>query len=191
MMRVFSRLASYCHDWERDRLFVFLGMLSRDKDGYALQILHPDLKPKHLNESNALLKSQNENWIKDKLSPSVYARFAQAFGKNIETIRNQFSHHNSLALQKPDINLTHEINEIRKLTAYDRKRKNSVPKSIKDLLQREGVLISWEMNDHQLKLKSLTSAQIIHLKGKNLDGKAITESRHSDLFVKMVEALFS
>ena len=191
MMRVFSRLASYCHDWERDRLFVFLGMLSRDKDGYALQILHPDLKPKHLNESNALLKSQNENWIKDKLSPSVYARFAQAFGKNIETIRNQFSHHNSLALQKPDINLTHEINEIRKLTAYDRKRKNSVSKSIKDLLQREGILISWEMNDHQLKLKSLTSAQIIHLKGKNLDGKAITESRHSDLFVKMVEALFS
>lgn len=186
MMRVYSRLTGFAADWERDRLFVFLGLLMRRKklaSGntiHAYGDLHNDLSAKELKALN-FFKSENPKSI----LADDWPLFSKHFGCGKPKIRNDFAHYNTLALDKPDINLTKEMNRMRRLMAYDRKRKNSVSKSIRELLEREGFKPTWKVENHNLVLKNMGTIPIHHL-GK----EKIPEHRHSLLYTDMVQALF-
>ena len=96
------------------------------------------------------------------------------------------------------LNLTCWVNCARDLMSYDRKLKNAVSQSIMELLEREGFILKWEMNDkHQLCNATIKSRVVQHLGDKKFplkeDRKSfrhITESLHSDAFVKMLAVAF-
>lgn len=47
--------------------------------------------------------------------------------------------------------LTYLVNAVRSMMSYDRKLKNAVSKSITELMEREGLLLDWEMREDRLK----------------------------------------
>ncbi len=129
---------------------------------------------------------------------------------NIDT-RNDLMHFNPLYKpyyqttdshpNKPDkvpvLALSDMINNVRNLLGYDRKLKNAVAKSIKELLARRGIIISWQQcSPHGALHNAFVKAQNIeHLKGKlNLEKrskqKKIFENVHSKDYVKMVGKVF-
>ena len=83
------------------------------------------------------------------------------------------------------LNLTEAVNDTRRLMAYDRKLKNAVSKSVKEMLRREGLDLSWQMEGHQLGSAKIAPRQIEHLDDKN-----IRENLHGDAFVVMAAAMF-
>jgi len=107
------------------------------------------------------------------------------------------------------LNLSDWVNKTRKLMAYDRKLKNSVSKSLKELLQREGLILSWKMSDdHQLTQASLKAKTAIHVSEKafpmldqtgklkkdnkgRLIKRKIEEALHSPEFVSMMATVFA
>lgn len=130
------------------------------------------------------------------------------------SIRNDFAHFNMLygkqrTTESPSnktlrcpvamgLNLTCWVNCARDLMSYDRKLKNAVSQSIMELLEREGFILKWEMNsNHQLCNATLESRVVHHLGDKKFPLKAdkrafcrITESLHSDAFVRMLAVAF-
>lgn len=208
MMRVLSRLIDYAGTWERDRMFVFLGLIAEQN---ARASAHGEKPIFTLTSSNLSRLTGGRVWYRQKdgvgeailpdlLTAENRALFDTHFGKEKAQIRNDFAHYNNISLDRDDIDLTAEMNRIRNLLAYDRKLKNVVSKSIKDLLEREGFSISWNTESHELRLKSVLSDKIDHLaaavkKLKDRDQRAmlqakLKETRHSRLMVNMVAELF-
>ena len=70
--------------------------------------------------------------------------------------------------------------------SYDRKLKNSVSRSIIELMARENLIISWEMENHSLAHARIGSREIRHL-----DDTGIVEALHGERFVAMAATLFS
>jgi hypothetical protein len=208
MMRVLSRLIDYAGTWERDRMFVFLGLVAEQNARASAQGHKPVFT---LNSSGLSRLTGGRHWYRqeggkeeailpDLLTAENRSLFDTHFGKEKAQIRNDFAHYNNISLDRDDIDLTAEINRIRSLLAYDRKLKNAVSKSIKDLLAREGFSISWNTENHQLRLKSVSSDKIDHLaaavrKLKDREQRAkvqgaLKETKHSRLMVDMVAELF-
>ena len=93
----------------------------------------------------------------------IYTELNQLFyiDKN-KKIRNNFAHFNDLR-KKKKINLTKLLNDARQLTSYDRKIKNSVAKSIKELLLKNNVKIEFSIKGHELEFKKAKAVDIPHL----------------------------
>lgn len=98
------------------------------------------------------------------------------------------------------LDLTHWVNQTRQLMGYDRKLKNAVSLSVKELLARHGLDISWRMHTagsaHLLIDASLSSRNAPHLGKLKLllkDGgkpPLIFEALHGEAFARMAAALF-
>ena len=93
--------------------------------------------------------------------------------KETRDIRNRIDHFNFLKTGTR-IDLTELINDARHMMRYDRKLKNSVSKAIADLVQREGLYLTWEIDansrqdrcersNHGLKLTRMDAKTICHL----------------------------
>ncbi len=173
MMQILARLADYAGLWERDLYFVTLALLHQQ-----------GLTPAGSFTSTDKLASGQIVAALRSLSPvgtSICADIEKYFSlRATKDIRNGLQHFNMLR-EVPPLNLTHWINQTRALMAYDRKFKNAVSLSVKELLLREGIEIAWEMQCHKLTLPHIASKSITHMGG---DGP--TEVLHSDLFTAMV-----
>lgn len=124
----------------------------------------------------------------------------------LSEIRNDLSHLNSLHQEPANLNLTALVNRARTLMSYDRKLKNAVSLSIKELLERESLLLRWsiagrygtaEAKVHEVadaKIKGKTAKHLggwtLRLKACN-DAVAISENLCSDHHLNAVARLFA
>ncbi|MDP8996458.1 MAG: type VI-A CRISPR-associated RNA-guided ribonuclease Cas13a [Pseudomonadota bacterium] len=181
MMRVVSRLVDFAGLWERDGYFIALALMrlnGKKPDDVLLNGMDGKFRKQgHLPEDN---KDVEANFLK-----SLHRFHAP----DARTIRNDMAHFKFM--NGDDVDLTKAINEVRVLMTYDRKLKNAVAKSIKDIFAQEGLEVDWKMDSHQLKLASIRSEKITHLtKAKIPIGNAKpTEAQHSESFVAMVKQL--
>lgn len=109
--------------------------------------------------------------------------------------RNALAHFNMLQgltdTADVTLNLTDWVNNTRQLMAYDRKLKNAVSKSIKDLLVREGFQLTWRMQNHQLVDASVTARTARHLGKQSFEACSETQKNSKPKRVKLEEALHS
>ncbi len=188
MMAVLGRLVDYAGLLERDLYFTMLAMIYQ-RGALASDAFEED-GIEYLKNGQILFafNKKADNYtdlfgsIKDK------DKFNLNAAKNL---RNIFAHFNMLRGDKqPD--LTQMVNDARIMMAYDRKLKNAVSKSIKDLLAREGLTIEWTMNEsHILECATVVTAEANHLGGTKSGGEKITEALHGEQYVSMVKTLFN
>lgn len=190
MTRIVSRLVDYAGLWERDGYFIALALL-------ALQ----GKKPMDVFGRKA------ENFCKQGHLPYDVTQIDPAFLKLMERfhspsrrdIRNSIDHFSFMS--GTDVDLTSAVNDVRDLMGYDRKLKNAVAKSIKELVWQHGLELEWTMDArHRLRLQALRSRSMTHL-AKNRKWKAFktlpettqasfTQPFHEDAFVAMARQLF-
>ena len=194
LMQVLGRLADYAGLWERDLYFTTLALTSL-QNKHPRDIFNKDGR-KALNNGrivNALRALENSQDIEKR---TIFCRMQQSFGKDFlmdgeqgkgaASIRNDLLHFNMLRDPDTPLDLTDSVNRTRQLMAYDRKLKNAVSQSIKEMLAREGFDLTWTMKDHRLERAKVKVRQAVHLKEKK-----IKENLHGTQFVKMVASLFN
>lgn len=192
MMRVIARLIDFAGVWERDRFFVFLALIERQRakdkpDSNGLPQDYPkapDLKSRRVEAG--YLNVENS------------ALFEEHFGSDAEQIRNDLAHFSVLAADRLPLNLTKEINRVRDLMSYDRKLKNAVTKSIIELMDREGFSLKWQVAEHRMVKPVLAPRKIEHLKLVKVEGftdrktkrPKIEETFHSRALSSMIGQVF-
>jgi len=109
-------------------------------------------------------------------------------------IRNDFAHYNVLrGKNRATLNLSYLVNPVRSLLGYDRKLKNAVAKSIRKILEEEGVTIKWQLVEDRLKNAEIIPIVETHLADlRKMDGKWVdfVLPKSSPRFTSMVQALF-
>ena len=213
IMAVMGRLADYAGLFERDLYFATLALLHTrqlrpgdvfkpkgEELFYKGQIIsalteHKRGRP----EAAAILAGLAEHFpqIWDENPDGTLRMIPSRHPDSVVGVRNERAH---LGFELP---LTASVNKVRQLMAYDRKLKNAVSKSILDLLDREGIELSWKM-DATGAGHSLTDAVLRHESAKHLgemklplankksDPPQVTldEPMHSKGFVAMLAFVF-
>ncbi|MCK2169089.1 type VI-A CRISPR-associated RNA-guided ribonuclease Cas13a [Thalassospira xiamenensis] len=204
MMGVLGRLVDFAGLWERDFYFVMLALIH-----------HRDLTP------DVVFKSAGQKYLANgqivEARRNILAAAPVAFMDDLngtlpfdDTLagaRNDLMHFNMLrGDQSPD--LTEFINLTRDLMKYDRKLKNAVSKSVREMLSREGMETDWRMDDrngeHRLCDAVIQVRQARHFQGGKIKirsklqargpkdrrgGVAITENLHSPYLVERIARL--
>ena len=190
LMGVLGRLVDYAGLWERDLYFTTLALVWRGHKK-PNDVFHGE-GLKHLKDGRIVpalreLKESQDNDVK-----TMFGQLERLFGEDFldgkcgaASVRNNLMHFNMLHGWNPVLNLTETVNDTRRLMVYDRKLKNAVSQSIKEMLAREGLDLTWEMRGHRLECAKIKVRQAMHLKDKN-----IKEDLHGDQFVKMAASLF-
>ncbi|MBM3546891.1 MAG: hypothetical protein FJX54_08055 [Alphaproteobacteria bacterium] len=196
LMAVLGRLVDYSGLWERDLYFVTLALIHR-----------AGRRPADVLPADGLRFLANGQIVEAvrRLEPDLQSRLLDCLGdidKNGKVrIRNRFAHFNMLQPGNLPVDLTRCVNDARELMAYDRKLRNAVTQSVKELLAREGLMLGWAMGaDHRLSAATLATRQAQHL-GKTRRGEKgwherklrpipILEDLHGRRFVDMAAALF-
>lgn len=197
LMAVLARLADYAGLWERDLYFVSLALCYHEGLNPGEIFGESGVHGNYFDGGEIVEAVRNESSPNKVIQTKVQALFGancleSRVGKGgLAEIRNALSHFNMLRPPKgqPDpapINLTHWVNQTRSLLTHDRKLKNSVSKSIMELLAREGLLLTWQTNsEHQLVLNNVSTKKIAHL-----GAKQGTEPHHSTAYCAMVRQVF-
>ena len=193
-MQVLGRLADYAWLWERDLYFTTLALIADNekspKDVFQEKKFEKELEGlrngRIVEAVRALKKSHDVDGKK------IFGRLQRLFGDKFHDgkngtarDRNYLAHFNMLRDPNTRLNLTDSVNRTRRLVAYDRKLKNAVSQSIKEMLAREGFDLTWTMKDHELRSARIRTRQAFHL-----GGKTIREDLHGTKFVSMTAALF-
>ena len=199
LMQVLGRLADYAWLWERDLYFTTLALIADNgkspKGVFQEKKFEKELEGlrngRIVEAVRALKKSHDVDGKK------IFGRLQRLFGRNFHDgkngtarDRNYLAHFNMLRGPNTRLNLTDSVNRTRRLVAYDRKLKNAVSQSIKEMLAREGFALTWTMKDHELASARIRTRQAFHLGGERIDGKRIREDLHGAKFVSMTAALF-
>ena len=194
LMGVLGRLVDYAGLWERDLYFVTLALIAREQktpqdvfESEGLDGLKDGQIVKAIRDLRGQAESSDGRAIFDQLKGLFGEHFLDRRpGKNgVVTIRNALMHFNMMQDKTKPLNLTEAVNQTRRLMAYDRKLKNAVSQSIKEMLAREGLDLTWTMQDHQLSSATIKPRQAVHL-----ERKRIRESLHGEAFVAMAATLF-
>lgn len=187
LMQVLGRLADYACLWERDLYFTTLALIARKGKSPTDVFQEEGLGNGRIVEAVRALKKSHDDDGK-KIFGDLQRLFGHNFhdGKNgTARDRNYLAHFNMLRGPNTRLNLTASVNRTRRLVDYDRKLKNAVSQSIKEMLAREGFDLTWTMNGHRLACAKVKARQAVHLKEKK-----IRENLHGGQFVKMVAFLF-
>ena len=197
LMETLGRLVDYAGLWERDLYFATLGLVhlrglkAEDVfEGKGLKRLRAGRivdAVREIEKSGKIEKSGNEH------CRAVFGQLERLFGRNFlnakgdaVSVRNDLMHFNMLRDKTRRLDMTGIVNDARRLMSYDRKLKNAVSRSIIELMARENLTLSWEMENH-----SLARARIGFREIRHLDDDGIVEALHGARFVAMVATLFS
>jgi hypothetical protein len=187
LLAVWGRLLDYSGLWERDLYFSVLALLHLTGVAPANAFSKDGLKMlKNGQIASALQHGQPASIIADGLTPH-FTGVCKKDSRAIK-IRNKLAHLNMLRSRDP-VDLTFWINQARELMAHDRKLKNAVSQSVRELLHRENLDLTWSMEEqpkHNLGASTVMTRQAFHL-----GGRSIAEDLHSDDYVRMAAALFS
>lgn len=169
-----ARLIGYAQDWERDMFFLLFALKYRGA-------LHRDISVEGIFSGNVVSKFTRRNNKKDTqknyldiqeqdiLLRLCWPNINQSLISIIK-IRNPIAHlnHFTQSKKKAEYSLSNMINAVRILLYYDRKRQNSVTKTIKDLLMNEyHIKIKWirnSSNKNNLSICKAANKPIVHLK---------------------------
>ena len=177
LFRILHRLAGYTSLWERDLQFKLKGEFPEDK--YIDEIFNSDgnNNQKYKNGGIAykyvdflIEKEEGKRAGKNKVK-----KRSEKEGSFI--IRNYIAHFNYI----PDAekSILEMLEELRALLKYDRKLKNAVMKSVKDIFKEYGFIvefgISHESNSKKIKVVNVESEKIKHLKNNGLVTKRNSE----------------
>ena len=191
LMQVLGRLADYACLWERDLYFTTLALIAdkgkSPKDVFQEKALELLRNGRIVDAVKKLEESRDDDG--KKIFGELQRLFGDKFhdGKNgTARDRNYLAHFNMLRDSNAPLDMTRSVNRTRRLVAYDRKLKNSVAQSIKEMLAREGFDLTWTMKDHVLRSARIKTRQAFHL-----GGKTIREDLHGTKFVSMTAALFA
>ncbi len=221
MIRVLGRLIDFAATWERDQYFIFLAILQQEGISIEQATNIEEKKQRHaelteqgitdgsIGEANKE-KKKAEKTISEFYSGKIpdkneiageyeylfdkLEQYINSSSSDIRQIRNDLAHFNMLDRTDITINLTDQVNNVRKLMSYDRKLKNSVSKAIKELMQREGFELTWQMNDqHQLYKAEIKTREIKHLETvkRKLTAYVEPEKKNGTTEKKRVKDMFS
>jgi hypothetical protein len=205
VMAVLARLVDYSGLFERDLYFATLALLHR----HGLKP-HQMFKQKGLERlTDGRIFEAHDRTLKSDSVRAIQNEIARHFGdiedgrrgcRSSRDIRNDLAHFNMLQGASAAPNLTHWVNQTRRLMAHDRKLKNAVSLSVKELVARHGLDLSWKMNSsHELFCAGVKTRLAEHLgkmKLAELNAKgskprlSIREALHGDAFTAMVAKLF-
>ncbi len=178
-------MTDYSGLWERDLYFVTLAVIHLEgkapKDALGSAGAHFLARGQII---EALRKAKVSPFAASVLS----AHFTEVWkkGSRAVKIRNNIAHFN-MSRQGTAPDLTHWLNQARELLRHDRKLRNAVPASAKELLRQNGLEIAWQLagEGHHLGPSQLTTLQAQHLKNGSM-----TEDLNGADFVAMASALF-
>lgn len=186
LFRILHRLAGYTSLWERDLQFKLKGEYPENK--YIDEIFNFD------NSKNKIYNEKNERGgsVVSKYGYFLVEKDGEIQRKNARDkkknkiikkegleIRNYIAHFNYI----PDAtkSILEILEELRELLKYDRKLKNAVMKSIKDIFREYGFIVEFTIshtkNGKEIKVCSVKSEKIKHLKNNEL----ITTRNSEDL----------
>ena len=196
LMQILGRMVDFAGLWERDLYFTVLGLMI-EKNAQPRSIFKKKgiefLKEGRIVEAlRGIIDEDTGREIKREIEQLFDVDFTSG-GGNIR-IRNNFMHFNMLRLVRNtdagtvavSLNLTALVNDCRSLMGYDRKLKNAVSKSVKDLCAREKLDLCWEAdNKHCLTNATVKTKQARHLKTN------IKENLCGTTYIKMAADLFA
>jgi hypothetical protein len=182
LMAVLARLVDYAGLWERDLYFVSMALVHLK--GETISNCFSNVSA--LADGQIIMAVTNST-----LTTDLALWFGADFLGASKKTRNDLSHFNMLQVDKTTkllnpLNLTALVNETRQMMAYDRKLKNAVSVSVIELLEREGLYLTWDSASHRL-----DKAKIIIKQATHLGTKTIVENLHSDIYGQMAAALFA
>lgn len=213
MMTVIGRMVDYVGLFERDLYFATLAIVH--DLGTTPGDIFKSRGYERLQQGrilDALTRIQADTPDKQANKAKLRARIAEHFtdvcdkGNEIRRIRNHIAHLEMLGPDRePDF--TGLVNELRQVMAFDRKLKNAVSQSFRELLQREGFDLTWRMdgetNPHKLFDARVLVKSATHLGGQKLserhakpgkrrpDTHIIHEALHSQELVTVIAGLFN
>ena len=174
LFRILHRFAGYTSLWERDLQFKLKGEFPEDK--YIDEIFNSDgnNNQKYKNGGIAdkyadFLIEKEEEKSGEILKKNQRIKRKKKIKEDLE-IRNYIAHFNYF----PDAtkSILELLEELRELLKYDRKLKNAVMKSVKDIFKEYGFIvefgISHESNSKKIKVVNVESEKIKHLKNNGL-----------------------
>ena len=177
LFRILHRLAGYTSLWERDLQFKLKGEFPEDK--YIDEIFNSDRNNNQKYKSGGIAYKYVDFLIEKeegkRAGKNKVKKRSEKEGSFI--IRNYIAHFNYI----PDAekSILEILEELRALLKYDRKLKNAVMKSIKDIFKEYGFIvefgISHESNSKKIKVVNVESEKIKHLKNNGLVTKRNSE----------------
>ena len=203
LMQILGRMVDFAGLWERDLYFTALGLMieknARPSWIFMLQGSNRLKQGRIVDALREIIDVDAGREIKQEIEQLFDVDFTSGAGKtgnrNNIRLRNNFMHFNMLRSgRNPDagtaavpLNLTALINDCRSLMGYDRKLKNAVSKSVKDLCAREKLDLCWK-TDHK---HCLTQATVKTKQARHLKTKCISENLCGIHYIKMVADLFA
>ena len=183
IFRILHRLAGYTSLWERDLQFKLKGEFPEDK--YIDEIFSFDNNKNEKYKDGSIvfkyadfLIEKEEEKSGEILKKNQRIKRKKKIKEDLE-IRNYIAHFNYF----PDAtkSILELLEELRELLKYDRKLKNAVMKSIKDIFREYGFIVEFTIshtkNGKEIKVCSVKSEKIKHLKNNEL----ITTRNSEDL----------
>ena len=190
LFRILHRLAGYTSLWERDLQFKLKGEFPEDK--YIDEIFNSDgnNNQKYKNGGIAdkyadFLIEKEEEKSGEILKKNQRIKRKKKIKEDLE-IRNYIAHFNYF----PDAtkSILELLEELRELLKYDRKLKNAVMESVKDIFKEYGFIVEFEIshesNSKKIKVCDIKSEEIKHLKNNGL-----VTTRNSEDLCELVKVM--
>ncbi|MEQ9518965.1 MAG: type VI-A CRISPR-associated RNA-guided ribonuclease Cas13a [Parvibaculum sp.] len=195
MTAVLARLADYAGLWERDLYFVTLALCYQNKHQpdaiFNQQGLQELAKRQPIKAQWQKLGNAESNAVEKEITR--YFGNVHVEGNRDVRTRNDLAHFNML--QGGKLNLTEWVNRTRLLMRHDRKMKNAVTQSVRELLAREGLDLTWQMDasarPHWLHQATLAVRYATHLQKISSLQPKLMEPLHGKDFVDMIATLFN
>ena len=170
LFRILHRLTGYTSLWERDLQFKLKGEFPEDK--YIDEIFNSDRNNNQKYKSGGIAYKYVDFLIEKEEGKRAGKNKVKKRSERERSfiIRNYIAHFNYI----PDAekSILEILEELRELLKYDRKLKNAVMKSIKDIFKEYGFIIefgiSHESNSKKIKVLNVESGKIKHLKNNGL-----------------------
>lgn len=190
LMGVLGRLIDYARLWERDLYFTTLALMARQ--GKGPKEVFRERGAGYLTEGRVVEALRNRDKSSDD-AKAVFEELERLFGTGfldgrnggVVSVRNDLAHFEMLQGRKTSLNLTEAVNDTRRLMAYDRKLENAVSQSVIEMLARENLDLTWDMEGHRLVNARVKARRATHLKDKRIE-----EDLHGRQFVGMTAELF-
>ena len=178
LLKILHRLVGFTSIWERDLRFRLIGEFPDELDVEDIF----DHRERYRGTRGQICKKYDQ-FISVHIEYQNNNKMKNIKFDDNNPIRNYIAHFNYLPT--PKYSILKMLGKLRELLDYDRKLKNAVMKSIKDILEEYGFKAEFVINpDKEIILNSVKSVEIIHLKKNDLNSH-----RNSEDLCKLVKAM--
>lgn len=178
LLKILHRLVGFTSIWERDLRFRLIGEFPDELDVEDIF----DHRKRYKGTGKGICKKY-DRFINTHTEYKNNNKMENVKFADNNPVRNYIAHFNYLP--NPKYSILKMMEKLRKLLDYDRKLKNAVMKSIKDILEEYGFKAEFIINsDKEIILNLVKSVEIIHLGKEDLKSH-----RNSEDLCKLVKAM--